>query len=294
MKPLYKSYYPLLLFLLIQLPAGIPVLAQDSTRKDLLVDLGYHNLNNRAAYLSIHAKTKVEGKFRPVKGARVRVYLDKDSAGLLAGDLTTDAKGEANAPLPPSLKDPWNRLATQTFIAVAEGDKEYNPARAEASVTKAHLQIDTTAGRGIVVSILELKNGAWTPVKGVEIKVGIRRSGSDLPAGDKESYTTDSTGKIEADFKRDGLPGDRTGLLTLVAKVEDNDTYGNLRVERSEPWGAVLKLTDNFNDRSLWAARFKTPFWLLFMEYFIFFSVWSVILYLISMLIKIKKAGRIV
>jgi len=141
---------------------------------------------------------------------------------------------------------------------------------------------------------VELKNGEWLPVKAVEIKVAIRRSGSDLAVSDKDSYTTDSTGTISAEFHRDGIPGDKNGLLTLVAKVEDNDTYGNLRVEKSEPWGAVLKLTDSFDKRSLWAARFKTPLWLLFMEYSIFLSVWSVVIYLVYQIIKIIKAGRLV
>jgi hypothetical protein len=54
----------------------------------------------------------------------------------------------------------------------------------------------------------------------------------------------------------------------------------------------VLELTDAFDRRSLWAARFKTPVWLLLMEYSIFLSVWSVVIYLVIQIRKIIKAGR--
>ncbi len=285
------NVYPLLFSLCLQLPVSFSVNGQDSARKSLLVDLSYHSLNNAVVYLSVHAKTKEKGKFQPVGGARFRLYLDKDSTAFFAGDAVTDTKGAGIVFLPPSLKTQWNSAATHTFIAVSEEDA-FNPSRTEASVVKAHLEIDTGQGRTIIVKIVELKNGEWVPAKAVEIKVAIKRSGSDLAVSDKDSYTTDSTGTINAEFHRDGIPGDKNGLLTLVAKVEDNDTYGNLRVERSEPWGAVLKLTDIFDQRSLWAARFKTPFWLLLMEYSIFLSVWSVVVYLVFLIIKIIKAGR--
>jgi hypothetical protein len=286
------NFYPLLFSLCLQLPVPFSANAQDSARKSLLVDLSYHSLNNAVVYLSVHAKTKEKGKFVPVGGARFRLYLDKDSTACLAGDALTDSKGSAIACLPPSLQRQWNSAATHTFIAVSDKEGAFIPSRTEASVVKAHLEIDTGQGRTIIAKIVELKNGEWVPVKAVEIKVAIRRSGSDLPVSDKDSYTTDSTGTISAEFHRDGIPGDKNGFLTLVAKVEDNDSYGNLRVEKSEPWGAVLKLADTFDERSLWAARFKTPIWLLIMEYSIFLSVWSVVIYLAYQIIKIIKAGR--
>jgi hypothetical protein len=289
-----SNFYPLLFSLCLQLPVCFTANGQDSSRKNLLVDLGYHSLNNTVVFLSVNAKTKEKGKFQPVGGARIRLFLDKDSTACIAGDAVTDSKGSARVFLPPSLKNQWNSAATHTFIAVSDGDSAFNPSRTENSVVKAHLEIDTGQGQTILAKIVELKNNVWVPVKAVEIKVAIKRSGSDLAVSDKDSYTTDSTGTISAEFQRAGIPGDKNGLLTLVAKVEDNDTYGNLRVEKSEPWGAVLKLTDTFDKRSLWAARFKTPIWLLLMEYSIFLSVWAVVIYLAFQIRKIIKAGRLV
>lgn len=287
-----QNHCKILFSLAVLLSAGLSATTQDSAKKDLIVSIGYHNVNNEWAYLSIAAKAKIEGKFQPVKGTRIRLYLDKDSAACLIGNLMTDAIGEAIATLAPSLKDRWNSAPTHALIAISEGDAIFNPTKTDATVTKAHMKIDTGAGRTMIVSLMEWKEGTWTPVKGVEIKVDIKRSGRDLSAGDKESYTTDSTGSITAAFNRENMPGDKNGYLTLVAKIEDNDTYGNLRMEKTVPWGTILNLSSHFNDRSLWAARYKTPIWLLLMEYSIFFSVWGVIIYLLIQFKNIIKAGR--
>jgi hypothetical protein len=64
----------------------------------------------------------------------------------------------------------------------------------------------------------------------------ISRQASILSAGDEETYTTDSTGTVSAEFKKDSLPGDKQGNIVLAAKVEDNDQYGNLLVEKTVRW----------------------------------------------------------
>ncbi|MDP4255517.1 MAG: hypothetical protein Q8938_16015, partial [Bacteroidota bacterium] len=153
-------------------------------------------------------------------------------------------------------------------------------------------QIDTGEGHTLSAVMQEWKNGQWMPVKGVDVKVDIRRSGGNLAASDKEAYTTDSAGKITADFKRDGLPGDEKGLLTLIAKVEDNDLYGNLQAELPVPWGSIGKAGFSIDNRTLWGIRSRTPIWLLFMAYSIFFSVWAVLVYLILQIVRIKRAGH--
>ena len=100
------------------------------------------------------------------------------------------------------------------------------------------------------------------------MKVGVDRSGGILSAGDAETYTTDTAGGIAVEFKRDSLPGDEQGNFTLIAKIDDNETYGNLRIEKVVPWGtAVVYDRDFFDQRNLWTTRFRSPFWLLFMAY---------------------------
>ena len=74
-------------------------------------------------------------------------------------------------------------------------------------------------------------------VKEIEMKLGLKRSLGNLSVGDEETYTSDSTGMASAEFMRDSIPGDKNGNLILVARVENNDIYGNVVEEKSVPWG---------------------------------------------------------
>ena len=89
------------------------------------------------------------------------------------------------------------------------------------------------------------------PAKDVELKIGIRRLGGDLKIGDEETYTTDSLGQVAGEFKCDSLPGDKKNNLTLIAKVEDNDSYGNLSVDKTVPWGIYIKPVEQFWTKNL-------------------------------------------
>jgi hypothetical protein len=281
--------------LAFMIAAPFGAIAQDSTKKELVVNLAYYMNNNKMTWLMVNTKTKIDKKFQPVKDVVVTLYLDKDSAANLVGKVTTNENGLAKAIIPPALKATWDQSATHTFVGVTEANKEFDAARAEANVTKTKITIDTVAGaetHSIKVTVSAFDGSAWVPAKDVEMKVGVNRLGGILPAGDEATYTTDSTGTATAELKKDSLPGDINGNIVLAAKVEDNDLYGNLLVEKAVPWGVAFVPEKHFFDqRTLWSTRFKTPAWLLFMAYSIVIGVWGTIFYLIFQIVKIKKIG---
>ncbi|MGE5107694.1 MAG: hypothetical protein ACM3H8_09125 [Sphingobacteriales bacterium] len=287
-----KKGIPYLLFLLLW---NSKIYAQDSTKNELVLNVSYYMPASRVPYIQVNAKTKIDKKFQPVKGIISKVYLDIADDNNMLGRVVTAENGTAIINIPDALKKIWDSSATHTFIAIAEANKKFDETKAEVAVSKAHIILDTVAGaetKSINVKLTEFKNGEWVPVKGVEMKIGVKCLGGELPVSDEASYTTDSTGEVIAEFKRDSLPGDKRGILTLVAKVEDNDTYGNLVVEKKIPWGINLKYENNFFDkRTLWSTRTRTPFWLLFMAYSIITAVWGVIFYLVFQIAKIKRMG---
>lgn len=271
-------------------------MAQDSTKKNLVLTISYFMNNNKEVYLMASTKTKIAKKFQPVTGVTVNLYLDADSAGNLIGKVTTDKDGLAKAVLPPALKTIWDQSAKHTFMGVTAATKDYESSTAEASISKSKIVIDTTSDaetRTVLVKVEAFNGTAWTPVKDVEMKLGVSRtSGSILSAGDEATYTTDSTGTVTAEFKKLALPGDEKGNIVLVAKVEYNEQLGNLRIDKTVPWGVAEKIDNSFfNQRTLWSTRFRTPFWLLFMAYSIVIGVWGTLIYLVFQMIKIKKLG---
>jgi hypothetical protein len=271
------------------------VKAQEAAKSPLVVAISYYTLDNKVPYLLVNAKSKVDGKFQPVKGAEIKLYLDKDSTGQglgLIGKLVTNEKGKAGTNIPPSLEKIWKASVNHTFIAVTDKTKKYDETNTELSIAKARITVDTADDKNVVATFAEFKGSDWVPVKGVEVKIGIKRLGGDLQIGEEQTYTTDSLGHVKGEFKKIGMPGDEAGNIILVAKVEDNDQFGNLRIEKSIPWGKKFVSNKDFFHRALWGSQFHSPIWLVVMAYSIIIAVWGTLLYLIFLILKIKKLGR--
>lgn len=276
--------------------AGIICDAQDSIneKKDLQLNVTYYLPQNNVPYLLVTTKTKVERKFIGVKDLKVNVYLNSTSDSDLIQSFQSNATGEERIYMPSSFKGVWDAASSFTFIAVAAANKEFDETKGEVQVNKAKIEIDTSRTdetKNVTVNIKALQNGEWVPAKDVELKIAVKRSIGNLPIGDEETYTTDSTGSVTAEFKRDKLLGDSKGNFILVARTEDNETFGNIFAEKNVTWGIAPTIDNSFNNRSLWATRSKTPIWLLFMASSIVVGVWGTIIYLVSQLFKIKKLG---
>ena len=279
--------------LALALMPGISM-AQDSTKKELLLSVTYNMQANKVPQLQVNTKTKVEKRFLPVKDIKVNVFLDADSSANLLGTVSTNENGQAVLAIPASFKSSWDASASHSFIAKSEANKQFDVTKSEITIKKARLLIDSVEGaspRSVEVTVLALNGNEWQPVKDAEVKIGVKRLGGILPIGEEESYTTDSTGKLVAEFKRDSLPGDAKGNITLVARIEENEELGSLITETNLPWGAAIKSIDKFSERSLWATRDKAPIWLLFMAGSIMAGVWSFVLYLFYQIYRLKVSS---
>jgi hypothetical protein len=284
------------LLLLCFLAASDYIIAQaDSTKPEISVNIHHFTVNNSFQYLLVETKTKVDKKWKPLKGQVLQLYLDSNKAENLITKVQTDSNGKAKAIIPASLKSIWDAASTHKFIAVTEGTFKEEETTTESEITNAKILIDTSnvdGARTVNVQVMKWENDNWAPAKDVDVKIGINRLGGNLKIGDEETYTTDSLGQVVGEFKRDSLPGDKKGNLILAATVEDNDQLGSLSIEKTVPWGLYVKPVSNFGERALWAARGKAPVWLMFMAYSIVASVWGVIFYLILQIIKIGKLGK--
>jgi hypothetical protein len=292
MKQLIKSIsLTLSCFFLVQAIAS----AQED-KPEIMVNLHYFSTNNSYQYVKADVKLKANNTLQPLKDVVLQVYLDTISADNLIGKTRTDEKGEAKAPIPYTLKDKWMADAQHKFIVVTEATQKSDETTTELEITKARIVIDTVnedGARSVQAKVESFENGEWVPAKDVEVKIGAKRYGGFLKVSDEESATTDSTGFATAEFKLADLPADDAKKnITLVARTEDNDSYGNLSIEKTVPWGVVVQHTSNFDQRSLWATRHKAPIWLLFMAFSIIAAVWGVIFYLVYQITRISKLGK--
>jgi hypothetical protein len=269
--------------------------AQDSTASTTVLGVRYFLPENKIPYLEVSTKKKVGRKFEPVKGIPVNVYFNEASEINLLGKIITGITGEGRVGFPASFKANWDSLNEFKFVAVSDSSAGVESLSGDVTFKKAILVIDTTSEEGartVTAQLKEKKGNDWVAVKEIEMKLGIKRMLGNLTVGDAETYTSDSTGIASAGFTRDSMPGDEKGNLVLVARVEDNDNYGNLVVEKTVPWGDALLSETHFWHRTLWSTGNRAPLWLLFIAFSIFIGIWGVIIYLVIMLLKIKKMGR--
>ncbi|MDP9078095.1 MAG: hypothetical protein M3O71_11760 [Bacteroidota bacterium] len=288
MKRLYKYFIALLAFAGVF--ASYSAFAQPAPKGDLSVAINYYVNNNTVPSLLVRVKTKVDGRFQPVAGITLKLFLDKDSAGTSIGSVTTNRKGEGRIYIPVTVKKQWATSVKHTFLATFKGDKKYEEAKADLTVSRAKILLNTT-DKTITATVLEMKDTTWLPVKGVELKIAVKRLTGDLPVNETPTFTTDSTGNVSADFKRDSIPGGKSGSIVLIAKIEDNDQYGNISVEKAVNWGAKFTPVNTFNKRTLFATRDKAPIWLQLIAYSILIAVWGILIFLVFNLFKIKKIG---
>jgi hypothetical protein len=260
-------------------------------KNDLILNLGYFNNNNQIQYLQAETKSKIDGKFQMVPGISITFYLGTEDPAHLLGKSVTDDNGDAVLFIPATAQKEWGTDSKHSFIAVSTPTKLYDETRGTFDLTKAKLVIDTTTDKNIVVTISAFNDSVWTPVKGVDIKVAVKRMGGDLGVNETATFTSDSTGTITAEYKRDSLPGDAKGNIVLVAKVEDNDLYGNLSMEKTVPWGVPVQYVSEYDKRTLFARRGRAPVWLELMAYSTILVVWGVLLYLLTRISKLKKLG---
>ncbi len=285
-----KGYKQTVLIVVLLAFVQAKCLAQQE-KNSLILNVGYYNLNNKIQYLKATTKAKIDGKFQLVPGIHVSFYITDQTAPNLLGKAVTNEAGEAAVAIPATASNEWKKSPKQSFIVVSEATKEYDATTGNADITKARIKIDTTADKQITATLLEQTDSTWVPIAGVDMKITVQRLGGDLDVNETPTYTTDSLGMVNAEFKRDTLPGDEKGNLVLVAKVEESDLFGSLTTEQTVPWGKPTTYVSEFDKKTLFARRGKAPGWLKFMAYTIFLLVWLSLAYLVVQIWKLKKIG---
>ncbi|MBS1977588.1 MAG: hypothetical protein JST46_09465 [Bacteroidetes bacterium] len=268
----------------------VSAIAQD--KASVRLGLTFRKVNDEPAVLRCEAKTKAGKRFEPVENAIVNIYFSEENNSNLIGTTKTNGKGIADVNVPASFLTRMDSTASWHFVATLTEGETYKGASAEADVTRARLQVDfqeADSTRTIVAILSEWKDGKWTPVPQTEVKLIVKTLFSDLPVGE-DTYTTDDEGKASTTFDMK-LPGDAEGNLTLGAKLEDHEAYGTLFATSKMKWGVPTPPDNSFSQRTLWASRDKTPWWLLIGPNLIILAVWGSIFYLVYLFVKIRRSG---
>ena len=290
MKKAFKNNWVFVLMVFI-LSAGIMSAQEDETasKKKVRISLDYTNTNNIGARLVATVKSKVDKVYENIPNVKVNFYLDEIKESAWLGETITNSKGEAIF-IPPETKHGDIQFL---YLATIEDDEHYEDNDAEIEVEKSFVELKLEEEDSIRTVYFFVGRpdsiGNITPEEEVEVMIYVKRLFGLLPLME-ETEITDEEGMIALEFPSD-IRGDEDGMVSIVAKVDEHETFGRLTAVKKIGWGIPLKPDDKINDRELWSARSNAPMSLIVIINAMLIGIWGVIFYVIFQLFKIKKIG---
>lgn len=139
--------------------------------------------------------------------------------------------------------------------------------------------------KSVVVSLWgEDEEGNAIKVKGAKVEVYAKRIFGNLLLGKGKS---NKNGMVAVEFPTD-LPGDTAGMVKLIVLVPDFKKEETLDVK----WGVPVKPKKFTEQASLWGTNANAPWWIILLYVGIAGAVWTVIVYIVFRIIRIKKLSK--
>jgi len=134
-----------------------------------------------------------------------------------------------------------------------------------------------------------LEESSESPLSNAAVELFAKRYFGNLPVGNPK--TTNEQGIAEFEVP-ENLPGDSTGDIRFIARLQDQETYGEVEADTTLSAGVSTIKPPLDEKRALWNDVTKTPYWLLFSYALAVLTIWGFIFYVIYQLYLIRKLGN--
>jgi hypothetical protein len=230
-------------------------------------------------------KTKIKGTFYKLPLLKVTFLQVTDTAEKELGFVITDRNGKAefNAKAESLATNKEGKLH---FKAVFAGNKAMEAAEEELTIKRGRLEITPVKEDSLLtvkVKLIDMGTGTETPVPETVLGIFVKRLFSALKIGEG---TTDASGEATVEIPNN-LPGDVTGNLTLLVKLDENETYGNLEASVVQKWGVPVSNKIEEQPRALWSSH--PPLWMLITFIILMVTVWGHYIVIVYELFRLRK-----
>jgi hypothetical protein len=175
------------------------------------------------------------------------------------------------------------------FKAAFEGNDTLENIEQEISLKDATIRItfdQVDSVRTVNAQLLEIDGSDTIPAGGQTVNFYVPRMFSLLKIAEE---TTDESGNISFEFPND-LPGQKNGMVAVVAKLEDNEIYANIEIKRIIKWGIPLVNPVPESHRTLWTE--VAPLWMIITLSIMLVGVWGHYIYTIVQLFLIRQERK--
>jgi len=240
---------------------------------------------NNTIDLKAAMQAKVKGTFYKLSLLKVSFVLVTETGDIPLGFVITDKYGKAvlNVKADSLKTDAGGKI---NFKAIFAGNKGMDPAEGEVSIKRARLEIIPVKEDSLLtvqMKLTDLSTGTETPVPETAVGIFVVRLISPLKVGEG---TTDADGAASVEIPSN-LPGDAKGDITLIARLDENEIYGNIEASVVQPWGLIVsdKLTDL--PRALWSPH--PPLWMVITFSILMAVVWGHYIVIVVQLFRLRK-----
>lgn len=238
--------------------------------------------------LKAMVKAKVKGTFYKLPLLKLTFVQVTDTAEKSLGFLITNSEGKAamNVKADDLIKSKDNTLHFKVSYA---GNKQMEATDAEVTIKRGWLEITPVKEDSLfTVKAKLISPGADSSIKDVTIGIFVKRSFNPLKLGEG---TTDETGEASVEIPGN-LPGDDKGNITLLAKLDENETFGNLEAASVQKWGTPVSDKSIQQPRALWSSH--PPMWMLVTFIVLMGVVWGHYIVIVVQLIRLRKEEPVV
>lgn len=239
--------------------------------------------------LKVSMKTKYNGSFYKLYALKVNFVQVTDSAENPIGSVITDRNGKCvfNVDATKLKTDAEGKLHFKASFAGKSGKKMgLDVAEGEVTFTRARLEITPVKEDSLLtvkVKLISIGTGVDTPVKETVVGIYVKRSFLPLKIGEG---TTDESGEAIVEIPQN-LPGDDKGNITLMAKLDENEQFGNLEASVPQPWGTKVSFAIQEAPRALWSSH--PPMWMLITFIVLMVVVWGHYIIIVYEMFRLKK-----
>ncbi len=231
-------------------------------------------------------QAKVKGSPFRLYGMKVTFLQVTDTAERTLGSVITNGRGIAllNYKADSLTAGKEGKI---NLKAVFAGNNMMEPADGEVSIKRARLEITPVKEDSLLtvqLKLVDLSTGTETPLKETDLAVYVKRMINPLKVGEGK---TDENGTVTVEIPNT-LPGDINGNITLLARLDESETYGMLEADAApQKWGIPVSDKIDVTERALWSAH--PPIWMLITFIVLMTTVWGHYIVIVYELFRLRK-----
>jgi len=250
----------------------------------------YLNSNDTIILTANIFDKKEQGVFA-IKNAVIEFSASGDKETRNLGQAKADEEGNATLKLPIATAIPQDKDGKTIYTAKFNGKGKFQPAMETFSAKLARITVNFSKEDSlhfILITATQVdRKGTAKPIQKEKVIVYVPRLFTLLKIGETDLDEA-GTGKVEYTGK---LVGDSLGNIMILARIEENDMFGNVQGQSSISWGIPKQyyLAER-PTRELWTPI--APIWMIVTLITMLTGVWAHYIYAVIQLIKIKQISK--